>query len=66
MCSTCKFVMGVFAPPRLKLILYSFIVMASTNEFARKILNSPNHAEPCLVYSAKQILRPDNWYVAAI
>ncbi|KAI0367526.1 cytochrome P450 sterol C22-desaturase [Pilatotrama ljubarskyi] len=38
-----------------------FIVMASSNEFSRKILNSPNHAEPCLVYSAKQILRPDNW-----
>ncbi|PCH33247.1 cytochrome P450 sterol C22-desaturase [Wolfiporia cocos MD-104 SS10] len=38
-----------------------FIVMASTNEFSRKILNSPNHAEPCLVHSGKQILRPDNW-----
>ncbi|KZT06233.1 cytochrome P450 [Laetiporus sulphureus 93-53] len=38
-----------------------FIVMASTNEFARKILNSPTHAEPCLVHSAKQVLRPDNW-----
>ena len=35
--------------------------MASSNEYSRKILNSPNHAEPCLVYSAKQILRPDNW-----
>ncbi|KAI0963058.1 hypothetical protein AcW1_000246 [Taiwanofungus camphoratus] len=38
-----------------------FIVMASTNDLARKILNSPSHAEPCLVHSAKQILRPDNW-----
>ncbi|KAI0757401.1 cytochrome P450 sterol C22-desaturase [Daedaleopsis nitida] len=38
-----------------------FIVMASTNDYARKILNSPTHAEPCLVHSAKQILRPDNW-----
>jgi C-22 sterol desaturase len=38
-----------------------FIVMASSNEFSRKILNSPNHAEPCLVHSAKQILMPDNW-----
>ncbi|KAH9846586.1 hypothetical protein C2E23DRAFT_863880, partial [Lenzites betulinus] len=38
-----------------------FIVMASSNEYSRKILNSPTHAEPCLVYSAKQILRPDNW-----
>ncbi|KAI0063178.1 cytochrome P450 sterol C22-desaturase [Artomyces pyxidatus] len=38
-----------------------FIVMASSNEFSRKILNSPNHAEPCLVHSAKQILLPENW-----
>ncbi|KIM84655.1 hypothetical protein PILCRDRAFT_818244 [Piloderma croceum F 1598] len=38
-----------------------FIVMASSNEFSRKILNSPTHAEPCLVYSAKQVLQPDNW-----
>ncbi len=40
----------------------SFIVMASTTEYSRKILNSPGHAEPCLVYSAKQILLPENWY----
>jgi cytochrome P450 len=39
----------------------SFIVMASSNEYSRKILNSPTHAEPCLVHSAKQILMPDNW-----
>ncbi|KAG5729786.1 Cytochrome P450 61 [Termitomyces sp. T112] len=38
-----------------------FIVMASSNEFARKILNSPTYAEPCLVHSAKQILLPQNW-----
>jgi C-22 sterol desaturase len=28
---------------------------------ARKILNSPNFAEPCLVASAKKVLSPDNW-----
>ncbi|KAJ7770923.1 cytochrome P450 [Mycena maculata] len=38
-----------------------FIVMASSNDYARKILNSPTYAEPCLVHSAKQILLPDNW-----
>ncbi|TEB39082.1 C-22 sterol desaturase [Coprinellus micaceus] len=38
-----------------------FIVMASSNEYSRKILNSPNHAEPCLVNCAKQVLCPDNW-----
>jgi hypothetical protein len=41
--------------------LHSFIVMASTNEYTRKILNSPAHAEPCLVASAKQVLCADNW-----
>ncbi|TFK76724.1 cytochrome P450 sterol C22-desaturase [Pluteus cervinus] len=40
-----------------------FIVMASSNEFSRKILNSPTYAEPCLVHSAKQILMSDNWLV---
>ncbi|KAG7090809.1 hypothetical protein E1B28_009893 [Marasmius oreades] len=38
-----------------------FIVMASTTEYSRKILNSPTYAEPCLVYSAKTILNPKNW-----
>lgn len=36
--------------------------MASTNEFARKIFNSPTYAEPWLVASANEILQPDNWY----
>ncbi|EJD55264.1 cytochrome P450 sterol C22-desaturase [Auricularia subglabra TFB-10046 SS5] len=38
-----------------------FIVMASSNDFTRKIFNSPKYAEPCLVASAKQVLCPDNW-----
>jgi hypothetical protein len=39
-----------------------FIVMASSNEYARKILNSPQYAEPCIVASGRQILSPGNWY----
>lgn len=35
--------------------------MASDNALTRKILNSPNHTEPCLVASAKSILIPENW-----
>lgn len=38
-----------------------FIVIASSNEHSRKILNSPNHAEPCLTSSAKPILLKENW-----
>ncbi|KAH6916758.1 C-22 sterol desaturase [Coprinopsis sp. MPI-PUGE-AT-0042] len=38
-----------------------FIVMAANNEYARKILNSPMHTEPCLVAAAKKVLCADNW-----
>ncbi|KAJ7225972.1 cytochrome P450 [Mycena pura] len=38
-----------------------FIVIASSNDYSRKILNSPTYAEPCLVNSAKQILLSENW-----
>lgn len=38
-----------------------FIVIGSTNDMARKILNSPTYAEPCLVASAKKVLDPTNW-----
>ncbi|GAA5872505.1 hypothetical protein JCM8547_006932 [Rhodosporidiobolus lusitaniae] len=38
-----------------------FIVIASTTDYARKILNSSTLAEPCLVRSAKQVLLPENW-----
>ncbi|KAG8961156.1 RNA polymerase C-22 sterol desaturase [Tulasnella sp. 419] len=38
-----------------------FIVMASSNEYTRKILNSPSYTEPCLVASAKAVLEAENW-----
>lgn len=38
-----------------------FIVLASTTDLARKVLNSSTAAEPCLVRSAKQVLLPENW-----
>ncbi|KAJ3575894.1 hypothetical protein NP233_g788 [Leucocoprinus birnbaumii] len=38
-----------------------FIVMASSNEFSRKILNSPMYAEPALVHSGKLVIGGDNW-----
>lgn len=36
--------------------------MATSNEYTRKIFNSPAYAEPCLVNAAPQIIEPDNWY----
>lgn len=38
-----------------------FIVIASSTDYTRKILNSPTYAEPCLVASAKKVLCHDNW-----
>ncbi|KAM0792936.1 hypothetical protein ACM66B_002695 [Microbotryomycetes sp. NB124-2] len=38
-----------------------FIVIASTTEYSRRILNSSTYTEPCLVRSAKQVLLPENW-----
>lgn len=38
-----------------------FIVLGSSNEMARKIMNTPTHAEPCLVHAAKKVLLPENW-----
>jgi hypothetical protein len=54
--------LALFSSPFFS-IFSSFIVMASTNEYARKIFNSPTHAEPWLVASANEILQPDNWSV---
>lgn len=39
--------------------------MAASNEYARKILTSSEYTEPCLTASAKQVISPDNWCVAA-
>ncbi|POY76101.1 hypothetical protein BMF94_0824 [Rhodotorula taiwanensis] len=39
----------------------SYIVIGSTTEYARKILNASTFTEPCLVKSAKDILLPENW-----
>jgi C-22 sterol desaturase len=42
-------------------LVHRFIVIASSNEYARKIMNSPTFTEPCLVASAKQVLLKENW-----
>ncbi|RUS21088.1 cytochrome P450 [Endogone sp. FLAS-F59071] len=38
-----------------------FIVIASTCDLSRKILNSPVYTEPCVVDSMRKILESDNW-----
>jgi C-22 sterol desaturase len=38
-----------------------FVILASSNDYARKIFNSPQFAVPCIVDAAVKILEPDNW-----
>jgi C-22 sterol desaturase len=42
-------------------VFHIFIVVASSVEHTRKILNSPHYTEPMLVASAKKVICPDNW-----
>ncbi|KAH3899905.1 probable Cytochrome P450 61 [Saccharomycodes ludwigii] len=42
-------------------IFHKFVVIASTRELARKILQSPKFVKPCVVDVAIKILRPSNW-----
>ncbi|AGO10505.1 AaceriABR053Cp [[Ashbya] aceris (nom. inval.)] len=42
-------------------IFHKFVVIASTRDLARKILQSPKYVKPCLVDVAAKILRPTNW-----
>lgn len=42
-------------------VFHKFVVIASTRDLSRKILNSPRYVKPCLVDVATKILRPSNW-----
>lgn len=42
-------------------IFHKFVIIASTRELARKILQSPRYVKPCVVDVAVKILRPTNW-----
>ena len=41
--------------------LLRFVVIASTRDMARKVLNSPSFVKPCVVDVAHKLLRPQNW-----
>ena len=38
-----------------------FVVIASSRDMARKVLNSPMYVKPCVVDVAHKLLRPTNW-----
>lgn len=42
-------------------VFHKFVVIASTKDLSRKILNSPGFVEPCVVDAGKKILMPSNW-----
>ncbi|GMM53067.1 C-22 sterol desaturase [Starmerella bacillaris] len=42
-------------------VFHKFVVIASTRDLARKVLNSPAYARPCVVDVAIKLLRPSNW-----
>ncbi|GMG19666.1 unnamed protein product [Ambrosiozyma monospora] len=42
-------------------IFHKFVVIASTRDLARKVLQSPSYVKPCVVDVAVKILRPTNW-----
>ena len=42
-------------------IFHKFVILASSRDMARKVLNSPAHVKPCVVDVAHKLLRPENW-----
>ncbi|KAI9749764.1 MAG: hypothetical protein M4579_006744 [Chaenotheca gracillima] len=42
-------------------VFHKFVVIASTRDMARKVLNSPAYVKPCVVDAAHKLLRPTNW-----
>ncbi|KAF2231037.1 sterol C-22 desaturase [Viridothelium virens] len=42
-------------------VFHKFVVIASTRDMARKVLNSPSFVKPCVVDVARKLLRPRNW-----
>ncbi|KAF2859796.1 cytochrome P450 61 [Piedraia hortae CBS 480.64] len=42
-------------------VFHKFVILASTRDMARKVLNSPAYVKPCVVDVAHKLLRPQNW-----
>lgn len=42
-------------------VFHKFVVIASTRDMARKVLNAPAYVKPCVVDVAEKLLRPTNW-----
>ncbi|AEO67012.1 be8fa2c6-017d-47c2-94f4-c4b079795f75 [Thermothielavioides terrestris] len=42
-------------------VFHKFVVIASTRDMSRKVLNSPDYVKPCVVDVAHKLLGDDNW-----
>ncbi|BFZ57218.1 RNA polymerase C-22 sterol desaturase [Savitreella phatthalungensis] len=42
-------------------VFHKFVVIASTRDLSRKILNSPTFVQPCVVDAGKKVLMSTNW-----
>lgn len=42
-------------------VFHKFVIIASTRDVARQILNAPAYVKPCVVDVAHKLLRPENW-----
>ncbi|KAF2870789.1 cytochrome P450 61 [Massariosphaeria phaeospora] len=49
------------APLSCVSVFHKFVVLGSSRDIARKILNSPSYLQPCVVDAAFKLLRPENW-----
>ncbi|KJZ78085.1 Cytochrome P450 61 [Hirsutella minnesotensis 3608] len=49
------------APLSCVSVFHKFVVIASTRDMARKVLNAPAYVKPCVVDVAHKLLGSDNW-----
>ncbi|KAK5175423.1 RNA polymerase C-22 sterol desaturase [Saxophila tyrrhenica] len=42
-------------------VFHKFVIISSTRDMSRKVLNSPAYVKPCVVDVAHKLLRPENW-----
>ncbi|KAK0718208.1 cytochrome P450 [Lasiosphaeria miniovina] len=51
----------ISAPLSCVSVFHKFVVIASTRDMARKVFNSPQFVQPCVVDIAHKLLGADNW-----
>ena len=57
----CLRLSQVNSPNTSEILTMRFVVIAPTRDLARRIFNSPNYVQPCVVDAGKKILKHTNW-----